>query len=588
VSVEAGERNYHAFYQILAEGSLSDQRREELGLSEGAAGFNMTSMSECTTVSEVDDCEEFKTTMEALSTLGIGDGEEIVAFCAAMLHLGNVTATKNEADEERPLDVGFGKVDIAFVGGLLGVDPNLLKQVTNTRIQTSGRGSTTTIPLNEAQTVANVKALIKRGYGNLFKWLVARINSSHGETVASTNFLGILDIFGFEIMETNSFEQLCINFANECLQKQFNENVFVLEKERYVNEGLDPSMIVFRDNQSVIDCISKKSGSLFIKLEEHGMMNRKPDNKALLRSYYAIESESFSKPRFGEESFVVKHFAGDVEYSIENFIEKNNDSLNQQLLDLMKGSSVGFVQTVFTLEDEEDRGRSDSGAASGAGAGARSRAGTTMTKMAATRTVSSIFRRQLDNLMATLTATDPSYIKCIKPNGVKMPGGFSNGMVVEQLRYSGVLEVVRIRRQGYPVRMPFRDFFSEFEILLYGRGFVSAETCSEEEARVACVEIGKVFLDVSEKEDLYQVGKTKVFLRDGVLEELHFEVKEFYAQRASAIQRIVRGKQDRDRWNKKKLAVKMMQGFSRMSAQQRQYKIKQEVRQRGSDIHSKD
>ena len=156
-----------------------------------------------------------------------------------------------------------------------------------------------------------------------------------------------------------------------------------------------------------------------------------------------------------------------------------------------------------------------------------------------------------------------------------MPGGFSNKMVVEQLRYSGVLEVVRIRRQGYPVRMSFSGFYSEFEILLYGENQKSAEECSEEEARNPCVLIGEKYL-ASSNSDLYQVGKTQMFLRDGVLEELHFEIKEFYNRRATVIQKIVRGNQESDRWKKRRAAIKLMQGFGRMSTQQRQYKIKQE------------
>ena len=345
------------------------------------------------------------------------------------------------------------------------------------------------------------------------------------------SFIGILDIFGFEIMVTNSFEQLCINFANECLQKQFNENVFVLEKERYEEEGLDPSVIVYQDNQSVIDVISKKPFGLFVSLEEHGMMNRNPDNKALLQTFHKNNEkhENYAKPRFGGDEFIIKHFAGDVSYDINGFIEKNNDSLNKQLLDLMKKSTVDFVANIFNHEDYNT-------AAFGAPktpVAATSKVGT----MAAKRTVSSTFREQLDLLVKTLHTTDPSYIKCVKPNGVKMAGGFSNSMVVEQLRYSGVLEVVRIGRQGYPVRMPFSAFFKEFEILLFGKGFKKAADTSEEEARDPCVEIGNLFLAANEtRKDLYQVGKTKMFLRDGVLEELHHEIRDFYAVRASKIQ----------------------------------------------------
>lgn len=226
--------------------------------------------------------------------------------------------------------------------------------------------------------------------------------------------------------------QLCINFANEMLQRQFNQQVFVLEKERYAEEGLEVNVIEFQDNQLVIDLISKKPEGLFILLEEHGMMGRKPDNGALLNVIHNKHGDNkhpnYSKPRFGGDEFVVKHFAGDVTYNIKGFIEKNNDSLNEQLLRLMAGSSSEFLQRIYKTEEPaggQDLPNPPPG---------RMRSGSRMSKMAQRNTVSSTFRVQLESLVATLGSTEPHYIKCIKPNAVKLPGGMSNKMVVEQVR----------------------------------------------------------------------------------------------------------------------------------------------------------
>ena len=241
----------------------------------------------------------------------------------------------------------------------------------------------------------NIHALIKYTYGSLFKHLVMKINDAHEVTseVGSSSFIGILDIFGFEIMQLNSFEQLCINFANEMLQRQFNQQVFVLEKERYAEEGLEVESIAFQDNQPVIDLISKKPEGLFILLEEHGMMKRKPDNGALLNVFHSKHGEAdhakYSKPRFGGDEFIVRHFAGDVTYNIRGFIQKNNDSLNEQLLQLMGGSSSEFLQMIFA---------SDAGAGLPKPPAVRARGGSSarMSKMAQRNTVSSTFRLQLE------------------------------------------------------------------------------------------------------------------------------------------------------------------------------------------------
>ena len=256
--------------------------------------------------------------------------------------------------------------------------------------------STTAIPLNPEQTMNNIHALIKYTYGSLFKYLVKKINDAHevSSDVRSSSFIGILDIFGFEIMQLNSFEQLCINFANEMLQRQFNQQVFVLEKERYAEEGLEVESIAFQDNQPVIDLISKKPEGLFILLEEHGMMKRKPDNDALLNVFHNKHGDAahakYSKPRFGGDEFIVKHFAGDVTYNIRGFIEKNNDSLNEQLLQLMGGSSSDFFQMIYSTDE--------AGGALPKPPPVRARGGSSarMSKMAQRNTVSSTFRLQLE------------------------------------------------------------------------------------------------------------------------------------------------------------------------------------------------
>ncbi len=548
IRVDPGERNYHIFYQICASAVAGAKPPTNYSmLNQGAYE-----------VSGVDDRKEYAITVEALKILGL-KSEDITALTellVSLLELGNCKATEQSDSSQRvQLDISQD------LPTKLGVDGTLLSSSITVRMQTSGRGSTTAIPLTTEQALNNINALIKYTYDAVFKWLVVKINAAH-KVAGDLKFIGILDIFGFEIMKSNSFEQLCINFANEMLQRQFNEQVFVLEAQRYEEEGLNSGAIEFQDNQPVIDLISKRPTGLFIILEEHGMMSRKPDNKALVSTYHRTHSEkhsNYAKPRFGaDDSFLVKHFAGDVTYEIQGFIEKNNDSLTEQLLVLMGASTSPLVKEVFSLAADAPPEASTSLESM-----SRSRASTVRgpSGMAAKKTVSSVFRSQLGNLVSQLQATTPHYIKCVKPNAVKLAGGFSNAMVVEQLRYSGVLEVVRIRRQGYPVRMPFDLFSSKFEILRYGKDF-------GENHRSSCQYIGEKYLE----EGQFQIGKTKIFLRDGVLEELNYEIKMFYWTMASRIQSRHRRNTAKAEYTATKAKIVLLQKLGRMQRRRREYK----------------
>jgi myosin heavy subunit len=335
-----------------------------------------------------------------------------------------------------------------------------------------------------------------------------------------------LDIFGFEILGVNSFEQLCINFTNERLQQQFNEHVFVLEQKDYAKEGLAWASISFKDNQHVIDLITKKPQGLLMILEEHGMMNRKPDDGALLAAYNQVHEKSaaYSKTRFAGVSFIVKHFAGDVTYNIEGFLNKNNNCMQDDLEAVINSTSNLFLQNIIGgLSGQQSATHqlgyipSSTAAATQTPADALPPAhgGGSSKKMASADTVSFQFRNQLDQLIATLRATHPHYIKCIKANSKKRPGIFEAPLVLKQLRYSGALEVVRIRREGYPTRMPFCAFYDECWLLASKcvQGWKRPKYCSDEDAKTFSVAIAAAHLESSK----FQAGHTMLFLTDGCL-----------------------------------------------------------------------
>jgi myosin heavy subunit/ankyrin repeat protein len=610
-AMDAGERNYHVFYGLFV-GEDKTLSMSALGLDKGVEKFSIL----CPPSSDPflsDDGENFALLCSSMRSLGVTDAElsEIWALLAVILHLGNAEVKTLDSlasvsdGSIAPANTDFPTSSLEAIADAFGVsDSAFCQAMTYHMVQLGRRGSVTRKVLSSDDVANNINALMKWLYSGLFSWLVKKINYAHcghtttptttagsdglpvatGDIEPAVNFIGILDIFGFEILKTNSFEQLCINFTNERLQQQFNQQVFVYEQIEYEKEGLNWSTISFKDNQNVIDLICKKPSGLLNVLEEHGFLNRKPDDKALLTSFDQMHSTKhacYKKPRFGNDSFVINHFAGSVTYTIVGFLEKNNDSLQEDLLAIMDNSKntfllsimnldyshsptggvpLGFVPAIpehlivsigdggdggAVLEDLPDAGKvksasirhSSSLVSSSFGGSGSSGIGK---KMASAMTVSYHFRHQLDELMSTLRATHPHYIKCIKPNTTKSANKIMSEIVMEQLRYSGILEVVRIRREGYPTRTSFNHFYAMFEIMGMGRGksvwkIPPAAECSLEQAK----EASQLIASAAFKRDplFFQMGHTKIFLKNLGLDFMRAAVKEFYADRARIIQR---------------------------------------------------
>jgi myosin-5 len=540
-------------------------------------------------------------------------------------------------------------VSIGFIASLFGIDEDIFQKACTTHSMSvkSGGASlfggveggtasltkTITVPLTTQQAIDSILALVKYSYSELFSWLVCKINEAHASASKDDlpSFIGILDIFGFEVMRNNSFEQLCINFANEVLQQQFNQHIFVREQEMYISEGLDWSQVSFHDNQGLIDLIGKKPKGLLPICEEHVMLSykRPANNSALLqqmdKTHAPVDSKGkhvvaepgvdnfYGKPRFNSDSqFIIKHFAGDVIYTITNFIEKNRDALNEELRDMLESSKKPFVKCLFGDPDlrepgmpgyldpdmivekkpasanpfdefgDDPRFAQQSPHKEGRARPRLSSAALTKGKSAGANSVSLRFREQLEELTQTLRSTQPHYIKCIKPNPVKAAAAVSPMLIVQQLRYSGVLEVVRIRREAYPTRLSFPALHKAFANLLrcaFGgkkRGTLSfdpwtqgPEFCEEAESREACIVLTERFLDPSN----YQVGKTKVFLRHNVMEVFRGHEDAFFASLAAKIQALMRGFIQYRKYKKAYFAAKKIQNIGRTCGPKRNLRL---------------
>lgn len=391
------------------------------------------------------------------------------------------------------------------VGALFGISSvDLVKRLTKPRIK-AGEEIVQKAQTKE-QVDSAVKALAKATYERLFLWIVQRINLSLDKTKGrgGKSFIGILDIAGFEIFENNSLEQLLINFTNEKLQQLFNSRMFILEQEEYKREGISWDFIDFGlDLQPTIDLIEGRHGILPI-LDEQSIFPRATDTTLVEKfntSYGKGKSNVYVERKLKQKdiNFSIRHYAGEVVYDATDWLVKNKDPLNDNVVDLFKDSSNPFMKSLWTSSPASSTAASKMGA--------RHRG--------ALRTVAGIYIHQLRSLMETLSVTTPHFVRCIKPNDLKRPGIIETNLVLNQLQCGGVLEGIRIVRKGFPNRIPFHDFRQRYQFLTPGAipsGFVDS-------AKAAELIVNALELDSND----YRIGYTKMFFRTGVLSRLEEE-----------------------------------------------------------------
>ncbi|KAJ3218341.1 Myosin type-2 heavy chain 1 [Dinochytrium kinnereticum] len=542
------ERNYHIFYQLCA--AVPAAERKELGLGRWS-DYHYLSQGGTGTIPGFDDAAEFAVTQQALSTIGISVSTQwdIFKICAALLHIGNIkiTAVRDEAmiaDDDPAL---------VLATKLLGLNKNDFKKwIVKKQIITRSEKIVTS--LNQYQANVGRDSVAKFIYSMLFDWLVKIINKNlaREDSTANQTFIGVLDIYGFEHFKKNSFEQFCINYANEKLQQEFNQHVFKLEQEEYISEKINWSFIDFNDNQPCIDMIENKLGILDL-LDEESRLPSGSDGSLITKLYqrFAVPTQAFfEKPRFGQKAFTIKHYACDVTYEIDGFIEKNKDTVSDEQLGLLNTAEFAFLQEVVAIEeDPAAAAAAEASRAGGRGAGASSKK----------PTLGSIFKASLVKLMATLRTTEVHYIRCIKPNQTKVAFEFEPQMVLAQLRACGVLETIRISCAGYPSRWTYQEFADRYYLL------VPSKTWRTDARALTNIIVTQAIT----AEDKYQMGLTKIFFRAGQLAFLEKLRSEKLRDCVVLIQKNIRKMIYRAKYRRmRKAAVKIQTAYRGYRARQ--------------------
>jgi myosin heavy subunit len=360
------ERNYHFFYQLIAGASGDASLTSMLMLGQGnddkdacdAEDFWYTNQSNVHTIEGLSDLEEYNEVRTAMDSLGMSmaDQNEVCKVAAAILHLGNVSFTEAETSGDVAAKIKEMSI-VDTVCELLCVDKNEMERCLTSK--NIGARSIITCRYTPLQAVDARDALSKKLYANLFDWLIKFINVSLAGTAKDCsqkmNFIAVLDIFGFEAFEHNSFEQLCINYCNEKLQFHFNNHIFLMEQAEYTKEGISVSNIKFEDNQPTLDLLDLRGTGIFSMIDEEINVPRGSDEQ-LLSKYFQkhVSNPRFERPKAKNHSksvldalFVVVHYAGPVAYNITGFLEKNKDQLSEDLEQMCKVSTSSFITTIF-------------------------------------------------------------------------------------------------------------------------------------------------------------------------------------------------------------------------------------------------
>ncbi|XP_069648013.1 unconventional myosin-VIIb isoform X3 [Haliaeetus albicilla] len=545
------ERNYHIFYCMLM--GMNTEQKKMLNLGT-ASEYTYLTMGNCMSCDSRNDAKDYAHIRSAMKILMFSDSEhwDISKLLAAILHLGNVEFEAAVYDNLDCSDV-MDSPHFSIATKLLEVDSSEL-QNSLTNLSIIVRGESVSRPLNIVQAADGRDAFVKGIYGRIFLWIVNKINSAIFNPTSQKpkdrrQSIGLLDIFGFENFSNNSFEQLCINIANEHLQQFFVHHVFKLEQEEYLAEHIAWNNIDFTDNHQALEVIALKPMNIISLIDEESKFPKGTDATMLVKinslhgkSKVYIPPKSVHDTKFG-----INHFAGVVFYESKDFLEKNRDTLSANVMQAVHSSKNKFLREIFQVETTPSSlGR---GTIRHLGADQAYKGLDTTKRLS---TLGGQFKQSLEKLMKILEQCQPYFIRCIKPNDYKKPLLFDRELCIKQLRYSGMMETIQIRKAGYPIRYSFEEFFERYRVLLPW----SLQEQLKNDARQSCICISEAVLG---KDESWQAGKTKIFLKDHHDTVLELQRQNILTDKVLLIQKVMRGLKDRKRFLKQRKSAVAIQ-----------------------------
>ncbi|TKY66586.1 Myosin-2 protein [Spatholobus suberectus] len=515
VQLASGERSYHIFYQLCA--GSSSGLKDRLNLR-AVSEYKYLVQSDCMSIDGVDDAKNFHQLMKALDTVQIckEDQDLIFKMLAAILWLGNISF---QVDSENHIEVVNDEA-VTSAAQLMGCSSRELMTALSTH-KVQSDNDTIAKNLTLRQAIERRDAIAKFIYASLFDWLVEQVNKSLEVGKKCTGkSISILDIYGFQTFQKNSFEEFYINYANERIQQHFNRHLFKLEKEDYELDGIDWTKVDFEDNQGCLDLFEKKSLGLLSLLDEESNSPKASDLTFANKLKHHLDTNPCFKGERGR-AFRVRHHAGEVLYDTNDFLEKNRDTLSSDSIQFLSSCNCELLQLFSKMFNQSQK-----------------------------QSVATKFKGQLFKLMHQLESTTPHFICCIKPNAKQLPGIYDDSLVLQQLRCCGVLEVVRLSRAGYPTRMAHQEFSRRYGFLL------SEATVSQDPLSISVAVLQKFNIP----SEMYHVGYTKLYLRAGQIDALENKRKQVL-QGILGIQKCFRGHQARGYFCELKNGVTTLQSF---------------------------
>lgn len=517
VNINENERSYHIFYQLI-KGS-NDQEKEKFYIKD--LDYYRILRNGCYDNTDQNDEEDFLITKECMRKLNLKPEELNYIFSVVMgiLYIGNLEF--NQEDTSLPASLNEeSEEDLKIASQLIGIDDICLMTILTKKKMIDAMSKNIIFKINKIEMVYNCRdALCKALYSNMFDYLVKRINAAISNQdekekigIEKDKFkkIGILDIFGFENFEVNSFEQLCINYANERLQQFFNNHIFKLEQEEYKKEGIDFTQVEFVDNKNIIELIDDIKSSIFALLDSESFIPNANDSSFREKVYKYLKKNSC----LGDEVkgyLSINHFAGEVYYKVNGFIEKNLDQLTVDILEAMEKSKNKLVKKIFTLKEKEKEDE-------------KKKKGVVQGNKIMSDSLSKQFKRQLDDLIKMLIQSNPRFVKCIKPNSNKSPNEFNSSDVCFQLLSAGVLEAIKIRKQGYSIRRTQDEFIKRYIQLIPQFNYGDRSLKEVVQYFVKALSVDEDIKKLLNSKKSFQIGNNKVYMKEDVRNALEYKL----------------------------------------------------------------